>query len=77
MISKACLRSLRIPARSWKPQNGPETRSGIDYYYRHSSGQEAYLNLDQIHLTISVDAELLFSGDPATDKELKRFVAQA
>lgn len=63
-------------ARCWKPQNGPETRSGIDYYYRHSSGREAYLNLDQIHLTVSVDAETLFSGDPARDAELNRFVVE-
>lgn len=62
--------------RAWKPQNGPETRCGVDYYYAHNSGKEAYINVDQRHFTISVDGETIFSGDPTEDSTLKRFVAE-
>jgi hypothetical protein len=63
-------------ARAWKAQNGPETRCGVDYYYGHSQGIEAYINIDQGHYTISVDAETVFAGDPAEDPRLKRFFSE-
>ena len=61
-------------ARDWKIREGPDSRCGIDYYYRHRQGSEAYINIDQGHFTISLAGETLFTGDPAEDARLKRFV---
>ena len=63
-------------AKAWTPQTGPDTRCGVDYYYAHRSGKEAYINVDQGHFTVSVDGESIFSGDPADDPKLKRFVCE-
>lgn len=63
-------------AKAWKSQNGPDTRCGVDYYYAHSSGKEAYINIDQGHFTVSVDGETVFSGDSTDDPKLKRFVSE-
>ncbi len=63
-------------AKAWKSQNGPDTRCGVDFYYAHSSGKEAYINVDQGHFTISVDGDTIFSGDPTQDTKLKRFISQ-
>ncbi|MBK7091816.1 MAG: hypothetical protein IPH59_08855 [bacterium] len=48
----------------------------MDYYYAHSNGKEAYINIDQGHFTVSVDGETVFSGDPTDDPKLKRFVSE-
>lgn len=63
-------------AKAWKSQNGPDMRCGVDYYYAHSSGKQAYVNVDQGHFTVSVDGETIFSGDPTEDSTLKRFVSE-
>ena len=44
-------------AKSWKEASGPSTRCGLDYYYVHLDGREAYINVDQEFVTISVDGE--------------------
>jgi len=51
-------------AKAWKSQSGPDTRCGVDYYYAHSSGKEAYINIDQGHFTVSVDGEPFFQAIP-------------
>jgi hypothetical protein len=58
-------------AKSWKEASGPSTRCGLDYYYVHLDGREAYINVDQEFVTISVDGEALFSGVPTEDENLK------
>lgn len=63
-------------AKAWKSQGGPDTRCGVDYYYAHSSGKEAYINVDQGYFTVSVDGETIFSGDPTEHPTLKRFVSE-
>lgn len=63
-------------AKAWKQQSGPDTRCGVDYYFAHSSGKEAYINVDQGHFTVSMDGETIFSGDPTEDSTLKRFVSE-
>ena len=63
-------------ARDWKAQDGPDSRCGIDYYYGHRQGNEAYINVDQGHFTINVAGENLFTGDPAEDPRLKRCVSE-
>jgi hypothetical protein len=63
-------------AKAWTSQSGPDTRCGVDYYYAHSNGSEAYINVDQGHFTVSVDGETLYSGDPTEDPKLKRFVSE-
>ncbi len=63
-------------ARDWKIREGPDSRCGIDYYYGHRQGREAYINIDQGHFTISVAGEVLFTGNPVEDPRLKRFVVE-
>jgi hypothetical protein len=47
----------------WETLSGPDSGVGVDFWYRHTpTGREAYLNLDQDHLTISVDGEKVFEG---------------
>lgn len=63
-------------ARDWKIRKGPDSRCGADYYYAHCQGEEAYINIDQGHFTISVAGETLFTGDPVEDPWLKRFITE-
>jgi len=63
-------------ARDWKLRDGPDSSCGVDYYYGHRQGNEAYINVDQGHFTISVAGETLFSGDPAVHPRLKRYVSE-
>ena len=50
--------------RDWQSLDGPDSRVGVDYWFRNrKTGQEAYLNLDQDHLTISVDGEPVYNGN--------------
>ena len=51
-------------ADDWQSLDGPDSGVGVDYWYRHrGSGKEAYLNLDQDHLAISVDEEKLYDAE--------------
>ena len=51
-------------ARDWQSLDGPDSRVGVDYWFRNrKTGQEAYLNLDQDYLTISVDGERVYHGN--------------
>lgn len=67
----------RTRAKAWKAQNGPDTRCGVDYYYAHTSGKEAYINIDQGHFTVSVDGETIYSGNPTDVPKLRRFVSES
>jgi len=47
----------------WEDVNGPDSGVGVDYWFRHrTTGAEAYANLDQDHLTISVEGDRVFNG---------------
>lgn len=47
----------------WQTMDGPDSGVGIDYWFRNTgTGAEAYLNLDQDHLTISLDEERIYDG---------------
>ena len=51
-------------ADEWEDMAGPDSGVGVDYWYRHrQTGAEAYFNLDQDHLTISVDGEKLYDAE--------------
>ena len=51
-------------ADDWASLDGPDSGVGVDYWYRHrGTGAEAYLNLDQDHLNISVDGEKLYNAE--------------
>jgi len=63
-------------AHDWKIRGGPDSRCGIDYYYRYLDGSEAYINIDQSHFAISVAGETLFTGDLVEDPRLKRFITE-
>jgi hypothetical protein len=59
---------MHTSADDWKSLDGPDSGLGIDYWYRHRGiGEEAYLDLDQDHLGISV-AGLRFYGADIPDK---------
>ena len=45
----------------WKEHEGPDSGVGIDYWYR-SGNHEAYINIDQAEMTVSVDGEVVFQG---------------
>jgi hypothetical protein len=58
-------------ADDWESLDGPDSGVGVDYWYRHSgTGQEAYLNLDQDHLTISVGDQRIYDAEIPTETEL-------
>lgn len=46
----------------WKEMIGPDSRTGVDYWYG-SGEHEAYINVDQGFVTVSVDHEIVFEGD--------------
>ncbi len=47
----------------WEDLDGPDSGVGVDFWFRHrTTGVEAYANLDQDHVTISVDGERVFEG---------------
>lgn len=51
-------------ADDWEDMTGPDSGVGVDHCYRHrQTGSEAYLNLDQDHLTISVDGDKLYDAE--------------
>jgi hypothetical protein len=45
----------------WQEVRGPDSGVGLDYWYR-AGRHEAYLNLDQGHLTVSIGQEVVFEG---------------
>ncbi len=48
----------------WNEIDGPDSGSGLDYWYANArTGAEAYINLDQTFLEISVDGENVFSEE--------------
>ncbi|TMP99767.1 MAG: hypothetical protein E6L09_08645 [Verrucomicrobia bacterium] len=51
-------------AEDWEViMDGPDSGVGVDFWFRNQkSGAEAYINLDQDHLTISVDEEKIYDG---------------
>lgn len=47
----------------WEDLDGPDSGVGVDFWYRHRTTEaEAYANLDQDHLTISMCGERLYDG---------------
>ena len=58
-------------AGDWETLDGPDSGVGVDYWYRHrGTGKEAYLNLDQNHLTISVGDHRVYDAELPTEAEL-------
>jgi hypothetical protein len=53
----------------WEGADGPESGCGTDLYYiLPRTGQEAWINLDQEEVTISVDGNTLFTGSPTLEE---------
>lgn len=54
----------------WQEVSGPDSGVGLDYWYR-AGRHEAYINVDQGHMVVSVDQEVVFEGsaDEALCKE--------
>ena len=58
-------------ADDWESLDGPDSGVGVDYWCRHrGTGKEAYLNLDQDHLTVSVGDQRLYDAGLPTEAEL-------
>ena len=58
-------------ADDWESLDGPDSGVGVDYWYRHrGTGKEAYLNLDQDHLTISVGDQRVYDAELPGEAEL-------
>jgi hypothetical protein len=46
----------------WMEASGPPSRVGQDYWYK-AGKHEAYINVDQEHMSVAVDGESVFTGD--------------
>jgi hypothetical protein len=73
---KILARLTDTKSTDWKEVGGPETRCGLDYYYRDSRDCDAYINVDQSCVTICVNDETLFSGNLAEDGALNDCVVE-
>lgn len=50
-------------SKYWEDLDGPDSGVGVDYWFRdRRTGAEAYVNVDQNHLTICVEGEIVFVG---------------
>jgi hypothetical protein len=59
-------------ADEWESLDGPDSGVGVDYWYRHrGTGNEAYLNLDQDHLTISLGDQQVYDAVHPTEAALE------
>ena len=47
--------------KGWKEIPGPDSRCGLDYWYR-AGKSEANINVDQGEITVAIDGETVFSG---------------
>lgn len=58
----------------WTEMDGPDSRCGLDYYYRLPRGaSEAYINVDQDSIVVTVDAETVYTGS-IDDEEMQEFI---
>lgn len=52
------------PAGDWSETDGPDSGCGLDYWYVNKvTGVEAYLNLDQTFLSVSIGEDSLFAEE--------------
>ena len=51
----------------WTEINGPDSRVGVDYWFRAESGVEANINIDQNCLTVVIDGETIYCDDDYED----------
>jgi hypothetical protein len=49
-------------AESWKEFEGPNSGSGVDYWFRNDAGHTVLVNLDEESLSIVVDETIVFRG---------------
>ena len=47
---------------TWRELAGPESGCGLDYWYASADGRSAYINIDQDHITVSIDGECIYGG---------------
>ena len=56
----------------WDEEPGPDTHCGLDYYYRNrDTGHEAYINVDQEYVDISIDGFCVYGGILEEDREFE------
>lgn len=46
-----------IPAQDWSEYQGQDSGSGLDYWYQTEAGIDAYVNVDQTTISISITDE--------------------
>jgi hypothetical protein len=61
---------------AWEEVEGPESGCGLDYWYCHAMSGEAYVNVDQTCITVSIEGEKIYEGDYLEDEWLSRFVTE-
>ena len=60
----------------WQETTGPRSRCGLDYWYKCGE-HEAYINVDQDCLLVSIEPELRFEGLIGGGTLLDRFVHES
>lgn len=69
-IGKALANYTKTAEADWESTEGPDSRCGQDYYYKNTkTGQEAYVNIDQGHITIAIDGEGVYDGPMNSDEQ--------
>ena len=48
--------------KTWYHVNGPDSGTGVDYWFENDAKSSAYANNDQGFIVISVDGENIFEG---------------
>src|SRR6516164_8070230 len=57
--------------QGWEEVNGPDSRCGLDYWYR-AGDSEAWANIDQTWITVWIDEQQVYSGDYEEDVAVRR-----
>lgn len=59
----------------WEKADGPETGSGLDYYYQTTDGgHQAHVNVDEVQLRVVVDGMDVYDGPFPEDEMLRPFI---
>ena len=48
--------------KGWKEISGPDSGVGLDYWYGNAEGSEAYINIDQGEMSVSIDDDVVWQG---------------
>jgi len=46
----------------WREIKGPDSGVGLDYWFDNPDGTEAYINVDQGEMAVSIDGDVVWQG---------------